>query len=173
MTSVAVPTGTARYRICFVCTGATCRSPIAATVFTAIAERSGLGDVVQVASAGIGDWHVGACADPRAVAALARRGYPHRPHRARQFDPDWFDELDLVVVMDRSQERILRAWAYSRGGRAKVRRLGAFDPDPAGAAELVLPPRCDDVGFDAVVERIERASVHLFRHIEPELRPHD
>jgi protein-tyrosine phosphatase len=173
MTRIPVREGAVRYRICFVCTGATCRSPIAEAVFAALAASSGLADVVQVTSAGVGDWHVGACADPRAVAALTRRGYGQRPHRARQFDPDWFGELDLVVAMDRSQERILRAWAQSRGDRAKVHRLGGFDPDAAGCGELVLPARGDDDAFDAVVERIERASVHLFRHIEPELRPHD
>jgi protein-tyrosine phosphatase len=161
------------YRICFVCTGATCRSPIAESVFAAIVERAAPRDVVEVTSAGVGDWHLGECADPRAVAALARHGYPPREHRARQFDPDWFDQLDLVVAMDRSQERMLRAWAGSRRNREKVRWLGAFDPEWARIGELIRPVPGDDAAFDVVVERIERAGALLFRHIESELRPHD
>jgi protein-tyrosine phosphatase len=173
MTSVPVREGAVRYRICFVCTGATCRSPIAEAVLAAVAERAGCGGALQVTSAGVGDWHLGKDADPRAVAALARHGYPAPPHRARQFDPDWFDGLDLVVAMDRSQERMLRAWADCGGNRAKVRWLGSFDPEWALAGELIRPVLGDDAAFDAVVERIERASASLFRHIEPELRPHD
>ena len=162
-----------RYRVCFVCTGATCRSPIAEVVFAAIADRAGYSDALEITSAGVGDWHLGECADPRALAALARHGYPSREHRARQFDPDWFGSLDLVVAMDRSQERMLRAWAGTSVDRKKVRRLGGFDPDSAALGDPAHPLRGDDAAFDAVVERIERAGALLFRHIEPELRPHD
>jgi protein-tyrosine phosphatase len=162
-----------RYRICFVCTGATCRSPIAVVVFAAIAARAGYSGALEITSAGVGDWHLGECADPRALAALARRGYPSHEHRARQFDPDWFGSLDLVVAMDRSQERMLRAWAGTPGHRKKVRRLGDFDPESAGLGDPTHPVRGDDTAFDEVVERIERAGALLFRHIEPELRPHD
>ena len=173
MISVPARETAVRYRVCFVCTGATCRSPIAEAVLAAIAEREGLGGVLQVSSAGVGDWHLGESADPRAVAALNRHGYPAPPHRARQFDPDWFDELDLVVAMDRSQERMLRAWADCRGNRAKVRWLGSFDPEWALVGELIRPLPGDDAAFDVVVERIERAGALLFRHIESELRSHD
>ena len=48
-------------------------------------------------SAATGDWHVGEAADPRTIAALAARGYDATHHRARQFDPEWFADLDLVV----------------------------------------------------------------------------
>jgi protein-tyrosine phosphatase len=165
------PDDVVRYRVCFVCTGATCRAPIAEVVFRAITERAGCSVAVEIMSAGVGDWHLGEGADPRAVAALARHGYPHGEHRARQFDPDWFASLDLVIAMDRAQERMLRAWARSPGDRKKVRRLGDFDTDSADLADPTHPVRGDDAAFDAVVERIERAGAHLFRHIEPELRP--
>ncbi len=142
-------------------------------MLAAIAERAGCSGVLEITSAGVGDWHLGECADPRAVAALARHGYTARQHRARQFDPDWFGSLDLVVAMDRSQERMLRAWAGTPGDRKKVRRLGEFDPESAGLGDPTHPHHGDDAAFDAVVERIERAGARLFRYIEPELRPHD
>ena len=37
--------------------------------------------------------------DDRARAILADSGY-HMPHSARQFDPDWFHERDLVLALD-------------------------------------------------------------------------
>ena len=173
MASDPGPHETDAYRICFVCTGATCRSPIAQAVFAAIVDRAGYSGAVEITAAGVGDWHLGKCADPRALAALTRHGYPPLEHRARQFDPDWFASLDLVVAIDRSQERMLRAWAATPADRGKVRRLGFFDPESADLGDPTHPVRGDDAAFDEVVERIERAGALLFRHIEPELRPHD
>lgn len=101
----------ALFRICFVCTGNICRSPMAETVFKSMVKQAGLEKSIGVMSAGTGDWHVGEPSDDRTLAALDARGHNGTGHRARQFDPAWFADLDLVVVFDRSQERILKAWA--------------------------------------------------------------
>ncbi len=101
----------APFRVSFVCSGNICRSPMAGIVFAQIAADAGLGDRFVVESAGTGDWHVGEPADERTIAALAARGYDGSRHRARQFDPDRFPDLDLVVALDRSHERVLRSWA--------------------------------------------------------------
>ena len=101
----------ALFRVCFVCTGNICRSPMAEVVFKELARAAGLESSIAVISAGTGDWHVGEPADERTVAALKDHGYDGSKHRARQFDPDWFDELDLIIAFDRSHERILRAWS--------------------------------------------------------------
>lgn len=58
------------FRICFVCTGNICRSPMAETVFKALVARAGLENRITVSSAGTGDWHVGEPSDPRTLAAL-------------------------------------------------------------------------------------------------------
>ena len=97
------------FRICFVCTGNICRSPMAATVFTDLVAKAGLDGQIAVSSAGTGDWHVGEQSDARTLAALSAKGYDGSRHRARQFDPDWFDSLDLIIAFDRSHERILKA----------------------------------------------------------------
>ena len=100
------------FRICFVCTGNICRSPMAEAIFRSLVASSPATPTgLRSTSAGTGDWHVGEPADPRTLAALAAHGYDAVAHRARQFDPDWFDHLDLVVAFDRGQERILRDWA--------------------------------------------------------------
>ena len=88
----------ALFRICFVCTGNICRSPIAETIFKSIVKKAGFEKQVAVMSAGTGDWHVGEPSDERTLAALKAHGYNGAGHRARQFDPSWFSTLDLVVV---------------------------------------------------------------------------
>ena len=119
-------------RICFVCSGNICRSPIAEVVLGSLVRAAGLADLVDVDSAGTGDWHIGERADRRAVAALATRGYDGSTHRARQFDPAWFPELDLVIALDAGHARTLHGWAPDDTQRAKVRLLRSFDTGPAG-----------------------------------------
>ena len=101
----------ALFRICFVCTGNICRSPMAETVFRDLAAKRGYEGAIAVMSAATSDWHVGERSDERTLDALASRGYDGSLHRAKQFDPNWFNSLDLVVAFDRSQERILKGWA--------------------------------------------------------------
>ena len=156
------------FRICFVCTGNICRSPMAEAVFRRHLAAGGYEARLEVSSAATGDWHVGERADSRTIAALASHGYDATRHRARQFDPAWFETLDLVVVFDRGQERILREWAGPEHG-SKVQLLLAFD-ESASAGDVPDPYYSDAALFDSVLVTIERASIALFRQLEPVLR---
>jgi len=160
----------ARFRICFVCTGNICRSPMAEVVFRELAEAAGLGDTVQVLSAGTGDWHVGERADHRTLQSLAMRGYDGSLHRARQFDTEWFARLDLIVVADRGQERILKSWAQTDADRDKVRLLLGFDHEQASTIDVPDPYYSDAAEFDRVLAMVESACAALFRQLEPGLR---
>jgi protein-tyrosine phosphatase len=160
----------ALFRICFVCTGNICRSPMAETVFRSLVQRAGVGHSVAVFSAGTGDWHVGEPSDDRTLEALHGRGYNGEGHRARQFDPAWLQELDLIVVFDRSHDRILRAWANDDGDRAKVQLLLSFDGTQPPGAEVPDPYYSDAATFDRVLVMIEQACVALFRQVMPGIR---
>lgn len=160
----------ALFRICFVCTGNICRSPMAETVFKSLVKKAGYERSIAVISAGTGDWHVGEPSDERTLAALATRGYNGSGHRGRQFDPAWFANLDLVVAFDRSQERILRTWASNEQDRAKVQLLLSFDGDQSPLVDVPDPYYSDATLFDQVLVMIERACTALFRQVTPGIR---
>jgi protein-tyrosine phosphatase len=163
------------YRVCFVCSGNICRSPMAEVVFRRLVDQAGLGDQVVADSAGTGDWHAGDEADPRAVRALAEAGYDGGGHAARRFEAGWFAERDLVVALDAGHLRTLNSWARAAGASTEIRLLRSFDPDLAGApvgdADLDVPDPYYEGrnAFARVLEQIERACHGLLDHVRAEL----
>lgn len=141
---------------------------MAESVTKEIAARRGLADRVSVWSAGIGDFHVGETADPRTERALESAGYAIATHRAKQFQTEWFDSFDLVVALDRGQERVLRAMA-PQYQQSKVRLLMQFEHDPE-TLDVSDPYYADEPFFAEVLQQIESACRRLFRQIEPALR---
>jgi len=81
------------WRIVFVCTGNICRSPTAEGVLRRMVATQGLADHIEVASAGLEDWHAGAPPDARSQAHAQRRG--HGPTSAGGFEV----VLDLVEAV--------------------------------------------------------------------------
>jgi low molecular weight protein-tyrosine phosphatase len=156
MSTLPAPAGPA-YRLCFVCSGNICRSPIAEVVMRRLADDAGLSGVVEVDSAGTGDWHVGGPADRRAVTALRDGGYDGRAHRARVFEPGWLDDRDLVLALDRGHLRELRALARTDAQRDRVRLLRSFDPTAPEGAEVADPYFGDARDFADVLDQVERA----------------
>ncbi len=122
-----------------------------------LADEAGLSGVVEVASAGTGDWHVGGPADRRAVTALRDEGYDGRAHRARVFEPGWLDDRDLVLALDRGHLRELRALARTDAQRDRVRLLRSFDPTAPEGAEVADPYFGDARDFADVLDQVERA----------------
>lgn len=155
-------------RVVFVCSGNICRSPMAEKIFGEHLRLAGLADRVEVASVGTGDWHVGGPADPRAVATLARHGYPSE-HVAAQLTVEHAD-ADLLVALDRGHLRAARRLA----GTDRVRLLRSFDPDAGGNAdpdELDVPDPYygNRHGFDQVLTMIEAAMPGLLAWVREQL----
>ncbi|MCG8294878.1 MULTISPECIES: low molecular weight protein-tyrosine-phosphatase [Pseudomonas] len=153
-------------RVLFVCLGNICRSPTAEGVLRHQLEAAGLADVVQVASAGTGDWHVGKAPDSRTCKAALARGYDLSRQRAQQVKAEHFGEYDLVLAMDKSNLRNLQVLRpHNAKGELDLflRRYGAaLDevPDPYyGGAE----------GFEQVLDLIEAACRELVVEIKGRL----
>jgi protein-tyrosine phosphatase len=145
-------------RILFVCMGNICRSPTAEGVMRGLLRAEGLERVVAIDSAGTGGWHAGDPPDSRAVAAARSRDIVV-DGAARQVTDEDFERYDLLLAMDRENERDLLARAPDAQARAKVRLLREFDPASAAAGDLDVPDPYygGPHGFDRVLDLVEAA----------------
>ena len=141
-------------RVVFVCTGNTCRSPMAAALFERyVREEPGLAACdVQVASAGL-HAAAGAPAAPEAVRALRAVGLSLEGHRARPFD-DELAACDVILAMTERQkaEIILR---YPQAA-ANVFTLKEYAGE-ADRRDIADPFGQDDAVYEATRREIEEA----------------
>ena len=150
------------YAICVVCLGNICRSPMAEVVLRDELERAGLAGKVTVSSAGTGDWHVGEPMDARARSELTRRGYSGSGHQARQLQPSWLDDYDLVLAMDRRNlANLHRMAARDPELDGRIRLMLSFDPHSAEGAEVPDPYDGRPGEFAKVFELVRAAAEGL------------
>lgn len=114
------------FRILFVCTGNTCRSPLAEALARRELERRGWSHV-EVGSAGIAA-RDGAPASPGSVQAASSDGLDLSSHSARLLDQVILDEADVVLTMSAGHLAAVRA----AGADEKAELLSTFAGDSSG-----------------------------------------
>jgi protein-tyrosine phosphatase len=154
------------YRICCVCLGNICRSPIAEVVLRDQLSEAGLARRVIVDSAGTGDWHVGQPMEDRAAAQLARAGYDGMAHRARQFEPSWLANRDLVLALDAANLRDLRALAKKAVPPGESDRIRLFG-EVAGldGRDVPDPYYGTEADFARVLALLEAGAANLVEQL--------
>src|SRR5215217_4145395 len=84
-------------KLLFVCTGNTCRSPLAAAIAQRLAAERGLTDV-EASSAGTSAWDGMPASDGGLLVGM-ERGLDLAQHRARQVTPEIVAESDIILTM--------------------------------------------------------------------------
>jgi protein-tyrosine-phosphatase len=120
-------------RVLIVCTGNTCRSPIAEAMLQRSLLEAGRTDV-QVRSAGTGAWD-GAPASEGAYLVGLEQGIDLSGHRARLLTGPMVDEADLILAMSRSH--LARVRELGGGGRTHL--LGEYAGYQGPQAEVEDP----------------------------------
>ena len=161
----AAPTATSQaappLRVLFVCAGNICRSPTAAALFRAHAQRHAPQLHIEVDSAGTQGFHAGAAPDSRAQAVARARGLDLSGLRARLLSAEDFERFDWVIVMDRRLRATARRMA-PRKHRRRVRLLMEFAPH-LGVAEVPDPYYGEHRDFERAFELADQATRGLLR----------
>lgn len=152
------------YRICMVCTGNICRSPMAASVLRGKLVAAQLDAHVVVSSAGTYDLHAGSPMDPRAASTLERHGYA-TGHVARHFQSDEFAQHDLILVTDRWNVEHLHKLAAEHSAPANIHLIRSYDPTLSEPRDVPDPFNGTPANFEAVREQLERACDGLIAHL--------
>jgi low molecular weight protein-tyrosine phosphatase len=154
-------------RLCFVCLGNICRSPIGEGVMRHLLREAELSEAVEVDSAGTAGYHAGEPPDARACAAGRRFGV-EVGGRARQFKSADFERFDLVLAMDRANFDDLTELAPDLAARKKLHLLRSFDQTSASGASVPDPYYGDDEDFDDVVRICLAACAPLLERLRRE-----
>ena len=95
------------FRIIFLCHGNICRSPMAVWLFKHLAAEAGVSERFEVTSAAVSYEEEGNGMYPPAKRKLTQKGIPFEDHRAHRITPGEYAAADLVIIMDRSNRRML------------------------------------------------------------------
>lgn len=126
-------------KILFICTGNTCRSPMAAALFNKMMGDCGKPEI-QAESAGLAAFE-GEPTSANAQAALREIGIDLSAHRARRITPGLLQGCDAVYALSPSHlDALLRAFPARK---EEIHLLGDGIPDPFGG-DLTVYRRCRD-----------------------------
>jgi protein-tyrosine phosphatase len=139
------------FRILFVCTGNTCRSPLAVAALRA--ELGSDADLVELGSAGTAA-AAGQPASEGAVRVAAADGCDLGGHRSRALTPELARSADLVFVMSSAHRAAVESMGVPRG---QVHLLSEW-PEPGEPELPVFDP------FGASFEAYEECWRRLRRH---------
>jgi protein-tyrosine phosphatase len=150
-------------KLLVVCMGNICRSPMALVVLRSAVARAGQEGQIRIDSAGTHASHLSEKPDPRAEAALLRRGYEIGRIRSRKVNARDFSSFDWILAMDANNLADLKRICPPEESH-KLQLFMGF------GAPLVTPPVHLDVpdpyygnaaGFEKVLDMCERGSAQV------------
>lgn len=149
--------------ILLVCTGNSCRSPLAEVMLRdRLDEHPTLGDL-RVGSAGTAAWEGSPASEGSYLVAL-ERGLDLSAHRARQLGSALLAEADLVLTMSRSHA----VDVIALGGSGKVFTLVEFAREVTGPPDVADPIGGDLAQYRRTAEMLDGLLAKVVARLEQE-----
>ena len=139
--------------ILFVCTGNTCRSPMAEYIMNDLLAERGLDGEYFASSAGVSTMD-GLMASSGSLHACSLRGLDISSHRSRQLSEEMLKNSHLILTMGNSHKRIIEIPEVVNG---KVFTLGEFAgkcDEGVMVKDISDPYMMDDIVYEKVCEEI-------------------
>lgn len=134
-------------KLIFVCTGNTCRSPMALGIFKSMVQKEGLSGIYCDSAGTFAS--KGEPAAENAVKVCKEIGVDISEHRSKSInDVSDFGSFDMYIVMNHNQQRALEMLSV---GSNKIHVLAGGVPDPFGFGEDVYRQTRDSI-MDGIKE---------------------
>jgi protein arginine phosphatase len=153
------------YNLLFVCTGNTCRSPLAAAISARALKQRGWSHV-RVESAGIAT-HPGAPASEYALLVASEEGIDLSSHQSQSITPELLDWADLILAM--SPSHLLAVSELGAGEKAGL--ITDFLEDEGAGLAIEDPFGGEPEHYRETYRQLQHAIDALLSRLEPILSP--
>ena len=152
-----------QYRVLFVCMGNICRSPTAEGMFLKKISDAGYSDKFEADSCGTHQYHLGHAPDFRTQEAAKNRGIDLSKLRARKIDYSDFEDFDLILVMDKLNQRNIFDFCPDQY-KNKIKLMLDYLPDET-LEEVPDPYYGGEQGFEIVLDILDKATEALIKDL--------
>ncbi len=148
------------YRICFICYGNICRSPMAEFIFKDMIYDNKKRYKMSCASRATSFEEIGNDIYPKARKVLEKNNINIEKHKAKRFTKEEYNDFDLIIVMEERNKRdILNI--IGDDPLNKVHKLREYTNDNQDIEDPWYTDR-----FDYVFDLIKEGCMGLFKYVE-------